>query len=188
MKGPPAVFPGGPCRKLTPGHIGGAAHPILVSAKVIDAARHQRHDQGNSAGQTPASPICNRISGAIRPSADRQVVRRLQREPPSLWARNDLPQGVHSGSSHVAGCPVKRGQHQSAIAQPRQSLLGISELKPGRVEEVALILDPRQGQLATRAPAGSPSHCRGINSSVSVTSSLILRRKGGTARAQRELD
>jgi len=29
------------------------------------------------------------------------VVRRLQREPPSLWARNDLPQGVHSGSSHL---------------------------------------------------------------------------------------
>jgi hypothetical protein len=47
---------------------------------------------------------------------NRRVVRRLQREPPSFWARNDLPQGVHSCSDHVAGCPVKRGQHQPSLA------------------------------------------------------------------------
>ena len=72
------------------------------------------------------------------------------------------------------------------LRQPRQSPLGISELKPGRVEEVAFILDPGRGNwplahLLDHLPTAEGS------SSVSVTSSLILR-KGGTARAQRELD
>src|SRR5262245_40491508 len=52
----------------------------------------------------------------------------VQRQPPSLWARNDLPQGVHSGSGHLAGCPVKRGQHHLLyrLYQPKPEVLALS--------------------------------------------------------------
>src|SRR5262249_22184015 len=53
-----------------------------------------------------------RLGAMLHPGAQPGV--KLQREPPSLWARNDLPQGVHSGSSHLAGCPVKRGNTSPA--------------------------------------------------------------------------
>src|SRR5262245_15234291 len=75
-----------------------------------------------------ASPRCTARSqtASLKPSSKhssattlayihcRMLLRQIARwfdDYNETWARNDLPQGVHSRSSHVAGCPVKRGQH-----------------------------------------------------------------------------
>src|SRR5262245_7827073 len=68
--------------------------------------------------------------GSDEPLVGNSEVRRLE-EPHSLWARNDLPKGVHSGSSHIAGCPVKRGQHQLVMRhQPNQASLTLERGPP----------------------------------------------------------
>jgi transposase InsO family protein len=94
--------------------------PLLHPGPKPGVERHRRGLRQNLQAR-----LCSREPFARRPyraPADRRVVPRLQREPPSLRAGNALPKGIHPSSGSIAGCPAKRGQ----LHWPSQRDSGIS--------------------------------------------------------------
>ena len=103
----------------------GSAYTAKADPRLRDGAQprallHSRPEPGierhlRELRQNLQARLCSRepLAGrAHRASADRRMVRGLQRQPSSFRAQNALPKGVHPSPSAIADCPVKQGQLQ----------------------------------------------------------------------------